>query len=260
MIPRKRPTSCLIFGILNLVFGSLLLLFYLCCSVGLFGVYFMFQAMERAIANDRSIPAQQKKEFQDLFGGLIDIGREFAPFMITVFAVGFVLAMVWAISGIGLVRVKQWGRWWSVAWGIVFIAFLIGREFWTIAYVYPAIYQVAPKLEKIMQEIEEGQRARGQVPPPRQRLDAIGGSGNAIADNALGLGFATLQAAYALLLIVWMALPQTGQAIREYNRKQGEGEGDGLADQQGALYDDEYERQRRRDLEAPDNPEPPGPA
>jgi hypothetical protein len=250
--PRKRPVSCLVFGILNIVFGSLSVIGNLCCVAGGFGLFFMFQTLERTIANDRNVPAAQKKTIQDLFGGLLDIGRDLAPFFMVVMAVGCILGILWLMSGIGLVRVKSWGRWLCVSWGIGFTVFVIAVQFWQLAYIYPAMLEYLPKLEKVMEEIEEEQRRQGQTPPPRQHFDQYAGSGNAIADNIMGLAVAGLEVAYALLCVVWMALPQTGHAIAAYNRKSDDEPGARPGDQ----YDDEYERRRRRELEPPEGQDP----
>jgi hypothetical protein len=257
MTTRKRPTSCLIFGVLNLVFGTLSILSYLCCSIGGVAAYFFIQAGAQAIANDRNMRPEEREAIQPLMTALLDMFREFAPFLIALCVLGCLLSVVWIISGVGLVRVRQWGRWWAIGWGVCFILLIISSTFWSIAHVNPMMMESLEKLDKALDKIEEQQRARGINPPPRQRLSSMGGSGSVVLDNLLGILIATFEAGYALLLIVWMALPQTAAAIAAYNRQDGDGRDAGEPDNR---YDDEYERQRRRELEGPTGPDSPGPA
>jgi len=61
-VTRKRPVALIVFGILNLIFGTILFGSSLCCGVGFFGFY---AAMRSAY---QQIPATDQRELDELWG------------------------------------------------------------------------------------------------------------------------------------------------------------------------------------------------
>ncbi len=97
----ERPTSVTVFGILNIVFGSLGLL---CMPVGLFAILAMPNAMNTAGSN--------------------------TVWMLLSGVVGLACTIFLIIAGIGLLYLKAWARkgsllygWFAIIWGIIGVAF-----------------------------------------------------------------------------------------------------------------------------------------
>jgi hypothetical protein len=97
----KRPTSVLVFGILNLVFAAM----------GVFGLL-MTAAM---LVASRS-PAMQKAIQDNPVLQLIQTNSDFAMFIKVSTALGFAATAALALAGVGLLLVRPWGRYLSLAY------------------------------------------------------------------------------------------------------------------------------------------------
>lgn len=238
---RKKPTAVLVFGILNLVLGSISLVGNLCCGAGFALGYVAMRSIYQ------QAPPEAQKELDDLWAAFSNNVPGLLGVMIGQVVVAVVMGVIQVMSGIGMVRVRSWGRWLCAIWGLLEVVFVIASLFYQMTYLYPGMQKATQDFEKWMEKQEEKQRKMGQTPPPRQKFNMMGGSsGNVIADNALSIIFSGLYLGYGALVFIVMVLPNTGKAIARYNGTDGEFPGQGQDD----FYDDDYQR-RRRDLDQP---------
>jgi len=236
-----------VFGILNLVLGGLSLAGNLCCGLGFAMGYVAIRSVYQ------SVPPEGQKELDDLWQAFAKNVPGLLPVMIGQVIVALVLAVIQVVSGIGLVRVRGWGRWLCATWGLLEIILVISTMFYQLTYFYPGLQKATDDFEKWMDKQEEKQRKMGQAPPPRQKINMGGGSGNVIADNAVSIVFSGLYLAYGALVFIFMVLPQTGKAIARYNGLDEEFPGQ----RQDDFYDDDYQRRRRELDQPPGGPAPP---
>jgi hypothetical protein len=248
-VTRKKPVAVLVFGILNLVFGSLGLVTSLCCGLSIAGFYLMLTSAYQQVG------PQEKKELEDLWRAFSDNVPGLVPFFIGSLVVSFVLGIMEIVSGIGLVRIRNWARWLCSVWAVLQMATVASSLFFQIAFVGPGMQKAMEDLQKWSERQQQREREKGNnrgAPPPQ--FNNMGGSGNPYADNVLTVAMSSFSVIYAGVAFVFMVLPQTGKAIALYH-----GEEDRLEDQQD-LYDDDYERKRRAWEQPPDNEprQPPG--
>jgi hypothetical protein len=244
-VTRKKPVAVLVFGILNLVFGSLGLVMNLCCGLSIAGFYLMVTSVSQQAA------PQDKKELEELWRAFSDNVPGLLPIVISSLAVSFLLGIMEIVSGIGLVRIRNWGRWLCAIWAVLQVLTVATSLFIQIVVVAPGMQKAMEDLQKWSERQQQRDRERGknQGAPPVQ-FNTMGGSGNPYADNALTVAMSSFSLIYAGVAFVFMVLPQTGKAIARYNGKEDwrEGEQD--------LYDDDYERKRRAPEQPPDGGEP----
>jgi len=230
----------MVFGILNLVFGTIWLLVSLCCGVSFGGFYLVLHSAQQPGA-----PPEQ----QDLQGMLTAFTNNvpgFVPVLSGYLAAKVLLAVAQLVSAIGSLWIQNWARWLCALWGILEIATILFMLGYQVAVVTPSMPKVAQDMERWVEKLEQKQRQRGVVPPPRQKLDNAGGTGNPFLDNIVLIVLGGCCVAYAGAAFIFMVLPQTGQAIARYH-----GKAEGLDQQRpDDLYDDDYER-KRRELEQP---------
>jgi hypothetical protein len=248
MARRNKPVGVLVVGIINMVLGGLSLLTYgaLCvCGVGLALIFrSLYQTM----------PPQDQKVLDPLWPIFRDNIPGLVPAVIIGVIVSLLLSVMHVIAGWGCVRIKQWGRWTSVVWGVLHVFVLTASLVYMLAVFYPGTQKMYPELDRWLDKIEAEQRAKGQ--PVQQRTKfANSGTGNVIADNIMGILITLVEIGYSAFVAVFMALPATGRAIDRYNRPDGDAE----APQRDSheYYDDDYERQRRTLGEPGDAPDQP---
>jgi hypothetical protein len=183
----ERPVVVLVFAILNLVFGGLGILGFLCGGVIL---AIVFAALSNAPA-----------------------GASLPPFpsgLVTVFAVvfiyGFIMAVVLTLSGIGLLNMKRWGRNAAVAYSIITIVYSIVATVLNITYIGPTMQKWQNDLRE---EITRDQQRRGITPPPNVYQPGQSPTLNV----ALSIVGAILGMAYAVALLVVMYLPHVSAAF-----------------------------------------------
>src|SRR5437016_3312150 len=116
----ERPVVVLVFAILNLVFGGLGILGFLCGGIVLAFVFAAFSSAPPGTA----IP-------------------HFPSGLVTLFAVlfiyGFIMAVVLILSGIGLLNMRRWARNAAIAYSIITIVYSIVATVINISYVGPTM-------------------------------------------------------------------------------------------------------------------------
>jgi hypothetical protein len=232
----------MVFGILNLVFGGISVLGNACCCLGFAGLLMGLQSLQQPNA-----PPEQR-DVAGMFTAFTDNIPGFQSALGGYLAAAVLLSVMQIISGIGLVWIQNWGRWLCVLWAVLRIAMTVAMFGYLVGLVMPGMPKVAQDMEKWLEKMEEKQRQKGMVPPPRQKLDQAGDAGSA-ANLVLPMASGGFTIIYAFIAFIFMVLPQTGRAIARYH-----GRDDGLGrPRRDDLYDEDYERQRRP-------PEPPPPS
>jgi hypothetical protein len=170
--PVQRPASATAFGVLNLVFAGL----------GLCGMCFTaipFLGLE-------GMPDQPPNPVLEL----IEQDQGYRTFMLVSIALGFVATVVLAISGIGLLMMRNWGRQLAIGYGVYGI--LSGLVGMAITW----IWLLGPLLEQ----------ANRAGPGPEQAA-AIGGIVGGVVGGCFGM-------AYPIILLVFMLRPSLARALQ----------------------------------------------
>jgi hypothetical protein len=243
-VTRKKPVAVLVFGILNLVFGSLGLVTNLCCGLSIGGFYLMLVSVYQ------QAQPQDKKELEELWRAFSENVPGLVPIFIGSLVVSFLLAIMEIVSGIGLVRIRNWARWLCGVWAVLQVLTVATSLCIQIVIVAPGMQKAMEDLQKWSERQQQRDRERGknQGAPPLQ-FNTMGG-GNPYADNAVTVAVSSLSLIYASVAFVFMVLPQTGKAMARYN-----GNETPLEDEPD-VYDDDYERRRRSPEQPPDAGEP----
>jgi hypothetical protein len=245
---RKKPTGILVIGIINLVLGGLGFVTYLCCSLSCGGFFLLMRSAYQ------SMPARDQQVLGDLWPIFRDNVPGLLPALIGGVAVGVLLSLLQLIAGWGGIRIKAWGRWINVIWGLLTVIYLVASLIYLVAVFSPGMQDALPALDQWMDKLEEQQRKQGQPVQPHQRFSQNSGTGNPVLDNIVWILINLVEIGYAVFVIVFMMLPGTGRAIESYNRPEGEAEG--AAREAGEYYDDDYERQRRTSGDSAGEPPP----
>lgn len=196
MAAPQRPVPVTIIAVLNFVFGILGLLGSLCGGgIFLFGVIMMDTLAKQ--------PGQPGKP--NPFQGLPPIGEGipgFLPFMVSSLVLGCVMALCLIIAGIGLLKMKGWGRSLSMFYAFVTILTTLVSTSYTIAYVNPGMEKWNTEFQQKLQ----ANMKQGGGPPP---ANPMGQGGNA----ALSIAGAVFGIAYAVAILVVLNLPDVRRAF-----------------------------------------------
>src|SRR5262245_54997688 len=111
----QRPASVTVMGILNIVFGSLGLLCYVCVGV-------MFLALMGSTAG---FPGGVNP-IQDMMNFMERQIPGYKAIMISSLILGFLLSVLLLVSGIGLLNMQGWARVLSILYSIIMILVQIG--------------------------------------------------------------------------------------------------------------------------------------
>lgn len=120
-----RPTAVTVFGILNLLFGA----FGVCC-LG-FSVATMFVPFGPAMTEE-NLPLQ-----------LIEESPLYRNFNRAEMALGIMASIVLIAAGIGLLRLRPWGRKLAIGYGIYAIAMDVFTSIVNLGFVFPILFQKA---------------------------------------------------------------------------------------------------------------------
>lgn len=163
----ERPQAVTVFGILNIIFAVL-------GVVGMIGTLAMF-----------SVSANSDNP-------IIKVMREspgYATWMKFTIPIGIITCMLLAAAGIGLLRLKPWGRKLSIGYAIYAIVFT------TISTAINFLFLFRPLIEEAQQR--QGPEAAG----------AIGGAVGASFGGCFGL-------IYPIILLIFMMRPKIVAAFR----------------------------------------------
>jgi hypothetical protein len=243
---RRYPVSLMVFGIVNLLMGGAGLIGNLgwACGIGVSyaGIRFLYQ----------QAPPLEQRQLDELWAA----ARDNIPGLVVVAfildpIVCFLLAVMQCWSGGGLIAVRNWARWMCVMWAVLRILVVLVILFYDIAYFYPGVYKFARDMDAWQQRQEERMRRAGQAPLQQNRVSA-NLTGNVLLDNLVPITTKVLTMIYAAVVLAWMVLPSTAQAIYRYRHPDEES----LSSPERAddYYDDEYARQRRALEEPPAGP------
>jgi hypothetical protein len=190
----ERPVVVLVFAILNLVFGGLGILGFLCGGIIL---AIVFAALSSAPAGTA---------FPHFPSGLVTL-------FVVLFIYGFIMAVVLVLSGIGLLNMKRWGRNTAIAYSIITIVYSIVATVINITYIGPTMQKWQSDLQE---EIARDQQLKGQPPPPNMYQP----SQSPLLNAATSIVGAIFGMAYAIALLVVMYLPHVSAAFagREIRR------------------------------------------
>src|SRR6267142_2252898 len=154
-MPRKKPTAVFVIGILNVVFGAMRAVCNLCTGVALGGGY----VLVRKLYNDA--PPEAKKPLEDVGNSFLDNVPYLVPFLITSLVVSTLLGIMQIVSGIGLIKVKNWARWLCVVWAVLMIVVVAVNLFYQMAVLSPGMEKAMDDIEKVLDRIEQDQRKKG---------------------------------------------------------------------------------------------------
>ncbi len=212
---RQRPAAVTVMGILNIVFGSLGLLCYICGGIGLLMLF---------NSNALNLPGGINP-FEDM---KVFMSREvpaYWPIAIGQIVLGFIMSILLLVAGIGLLNMGGWARVLSIIYSIITILMQIGGLIFTLAYVNPA-------MERWQQQFMG--RVGGRLPP-----GAMGGADSTF-NNLTSVVGAIIGMVYAIVLLIMMLQPRVSAAFS--GRAAQDDYAGGTADE-----GDDYERRRRRD-------------
>jgi hypothetical protein len=215
---RRRPTAVTVIGILNIIFGSLGLLCYVCAGAGFLILYAAF-----------SQAGPQPREMQDLRQLWEAVQRQmpwFGAYMIGNVILSFFLAILLLISGIGLLNMKGWARTLAILYSIITIVTQIAALVLTLAYVNPQILRVTQEL-------------MARNPAFRPSNDPFGG-GSLMGSNIQSVIGAVIGMIYAIVLLIIMLMPSVSAAFA------GRGRRDDYELDRQEDEDDDLGRERRR--------------
>jgi hypothetical protein len=170
-------------AIMNLVLGSLLLLWYVCSGIG--------AMMQAANPNQAAFGGPNDKAAVNLDREVAQAVPGYRAYQIGQPLVGLLLSVLLLVSGIGLLNMQRWARTLAILWAVLMILLEVGSTAFHLLIVSPAMT-----------------RALRNVPlgPGIPDASVIVG-----ITNVVMVVFAILLSAYALILLLMM-LRQTVRA------------------------------------------------
>jgi hypothetical protein len=190
---RERPGSVLVMAILQIVFGVIALLLNIC------GGGFQLAGGNKLLMPAGNPQAAQQQQFQD---DLEKLMREKVPqydlMQYGELALGLVAAVVMIVSGVGLLKVRRWGRWLAIGYACYSIAHTV------LSFIFALVFTVPAMREFIAQESQ-----KPNLPPAQAMALNMMGTTAAIAAYA-----PLVLLAYPVVLLVVMFLPSVREAFR----------------------------------------------
>lgn len=172
-----RPTSVTVFGILNIVFGILGLI---CTPFGL---------LVLAIPKEQMAKMQPPGAPENLAMNFMMENQTYRTGLVVLAIIGVLLGIILLTSGIGLLKMKSWGRLLSIYYAIAAIVMVFASVTFTyFAYIVP----LGELIEKANNPANNG----------------------AIASAYLGLGGSILNFTYPILLLIFMNRPIVLDSMR----------------------------------------------
>jgi len=247
---QKRPVAMLVFGILNLLFGTVVLGVFSCC--GLLGGFSYLGVREA----QKEMKDEEKAELEivrELSTVITDNVPGLVPFTVASIAGGLFLAFLEIITGVGMVIIRSWGRWLCVLWAMLSVLGVLAWLFYWFTVFTPGVSKLGPDIERTLKKFETNQQKMGKAPPKRQDFNELTNINEALTGwTMIFLVVAGCYGAYAGLAFLFMIFPGTGEGIARYQGA------NGYQGASGDLYDDDYMRRRRDSGMPPEGTGPPG--
>ncbi len=166
--PELQSTAPRTFGILNIVFGCILLLGGLCCG----GYTMSLSAAGPAMARQQQQMRQQLRQKGQPAPPMPNFNKMnmFQDRRVTIYSVvdlvsGIVLNLIMIISGVGLLSYKEWARKTAVGLAGVKVLRLIALETYCIFVVAPVVANgMADMLTDMMKQMQQQGMPAGPVP------------------------------------------------------------------------------------------------
>jgi hypothetical protein len=211
---KKRPAAVTVMGILNLVFGSIMLLCFMCNGIQ---VVMQLGGNRPGALNDPNDPTTK----------MLDFMKAEIPGFMTVqvlsLAVHLILTLILLVSGVGLLNMKGWGRIGSIFYAVSSVLVEIASLIYQLVYVNP-----------VMNRWLQGEFQRAKVPgmPDASFLSTLMNIGAVVG--------AVVLMTYAIILLIMMLLPKVSAAFAGTSS-------DVLSEERRDedYYDEGYERRRR---------------
>lgn len=196
MTPQKRPALVTVVAIINLSFG---ILGVLCLSCAGFGLAMIVPALQKAPAKPGG--PDPMRDLKDLFD-VFDKIPGYSTVMLASGVLSLVMSAVLLASGVGLLKMRGWGRMLALAYAVYSLLSAVGMTAYSMAYVQPAIPAAVEEIEK--------KREADKLPlnPNLSQLKGSAGGGGNPTGNLLGV-------LYGIALLVLLNLPDVRRAFAD---------------------------------------------
>src|SRR5262249_8465194 len=217
---RERPTVVTVMAILNFIFGGIWLVMLACSGLILLVASSLVGSLPRM--PNAPDPTEQMTVMYERIPG-------FVAFTVVSLTLGVVVCLLLIVSGVGLLKMRPWGRWLCVAYACLSILYTLMGTVFTLAFYNPVMAEYQQEL-------------------PRKYPAAVATSPGVL--NAVSVVGAVAYLVYPVVILIVMFLPSVAAAFAEWNRPPGEGKDDRDAyGATGAGFDDQgppAERFRKR--------------
>lgn len=129
---RQRPAAVTTMGVLNIIVGSLGLLFSCCGGAGM---YFLFSIPGR-YDNFNRRPINEYRDMWDYMQTNLPL---YAPVTIVSLVMGMLLAAVLLTAGIGLLNRQGWARITCIVYSVLSMVLLLAEVIFRLVFVLPAL-------------------------------------------------------------------------------------------------------------------------
>lgn len=177
---RMRPTVILVMAILSIIFGSIWVLLGLCTAAQPFLLY-NFPL--------RQPGGQTTYPYRELYEVLQREVPAYRAVEITHIAMGLALAILLIVSGVGLLRMRNWARWTAIFYGAATVLSVLAYSVFSWIYVQP---------------ISESWTREFLSKQPVGTASFIGSPGVAAV---IAIGSLTFSLAFPVVLLIFMFLP-----------------------------------------------------
>lgn len=172
-MPPQRPAAATVFAILNIVFGVVGL-----CTIPLSAMMFFFPFDKAMTENNPALRLMEENTFYRLF-------------MQGALGLGFIVAIVLIIAGVGLYQLKPYGRTLSIGYAIYGIVMNLVSIAVNCFLVFPALIEQA-----------------NTIGPGPEQAGAYGGLAGGILGGCVGF-------IYPVILLIFMFRPNMIAAFKE---------------------------------------------
>jgi hypothetical protein len=184
---RRRPPAVLVLAILNIVFGGAWTLLGLCGGVAFaFFITTWPKLMAQATAKSGQPP------MPDMFALMQERAPNFLVFVYASIGLLAIMGLLLFVSGLGLLRMRNWGWWGSIVFAAVMIVQQLGGVYLNVQYVNPAMAEYYHEMGKWEQ----------QLMPNRPPNPVYGMFDNPAMMALMSLGGVAFNCAYPVVLLI----------------------------------------------------------